>query len=101
MPIVTEMMYEARAATGALFSLALYKQQMEDIAWRVIVQEVDRVVRLEAQRQIAYANHILHGVVAGSLGEIGISMSDLGSLEPPSDWQMPSYLKGEGTSSEQ
>ncbi|KAI5682138.1 hypothetical protein M9H77_03366 [Catharanthus roseus] len=47
---------------------------MEDIARRIMVQW-----------RIAYANHLLHGIVAGSPGEVGISMSDLGSLEPPPD----------------
>lgn len=45
-----------------------------------MAKEVDRVVRPEVQQRITYTNHLLHGAVVGSLGEIGISMSDLGSL---------------------
>ncbi|KAI5663110.1 hypothetical protein M9H77_22433 [Catharanthus roseus] len=87
MPTDKEMMYEqGQVAIGAPFPMAPSEKQMEDISERVIVEE----------RQIAYTNHLLHGAMIGSLGEVGISMSVLGSLEPPPDWQLSSYPSSEG-----
>ncbi|KAI5678677.1 hypothetical protein M9H77_09627 [Catharanthus roseus] len=63
-----------------------------------LMYEVGRAVRSEVQQQIAYANYILHEAVVAPLNVVGISMSELGSLEPPPDWQMLDYPSGEGTS---
>ncbi|KAI5656720.1 hypothetical protein M9H77_25513 [Catharanthus roseus] len=46
----------ARAAVAALFPVASFEHQMEDTARRVITKEVDRAVKPEVKRQIAYAN---------------------------------------------
>ncbi|KAI5663761.1 hypothetical protein M9H77_23084 [Catharanthus roseus] len=95
MPTDMEMMYEsqalhqqARAAASALFP----------VAPSVIVEEVDRVVQPEVHGQIVYDNYLLHEAATRSLGEVGISMSNLGSLEPPPNWQMRGYPSSEGTS---
>ncbi|KAI5680827.1 hypothetical protein M9H77_02054 [Catharanthus roseus] len=74
---------QAQAAAGALFPIAPSKQQIEDIAQRTIVEEVDRAVRLEVQHRITYVNHLLYRAVTGSLDE------------------MPGYPSGEAMSGEQ
>ncbi|KAI5657887.1 hypothetical protein M9H77_26680 [Catharanthus roseus] len=78
MPTDMELMYEV--AARALFPIATSEHQMEGIGRRIIAKEVDRAVRLEVQRQIAYATYILYEEVAAPLNEVGILMSELGSL---------------------
>lgn len=48
-----------------------------------MVVEVVQAVLPQVQQRIASKNHLLQGVVNGFRGEVALSMSDLGSLEPP------------------
>ncbi|KAI5667767.1 hypothetical protein M9H77_17620 [Catharanthus roseus] len=64
---------QAQAATRALFPVALSEHQMEDIAWRVIVEEVDRAIKPKVQRGIAYTNYILHEEMMPPLMREGMS----------------------------
>ncbi|KAI5663426.1 hypothetical protein M9H77_22749 [Catharanthus roseus] len=85
MPIDKELMYEARVTAGALFPVAASEYQMEHIARR------------------RFSNKLLTPTTSCTkqwlpLNVVGISMSGLGSLESPPDWQMPGYPSGEGTS---
>ncbi|KAI5657297.1 hypothetical protein M9H77_26090 [Catharanthus roseus] len=52
-----------------------------------IDKKVDQAVKPKVQQQIAYVNYILHGAVVALFNAAGISMSELGSLEPPPNWR--------------
>ncbi|KAI5683301.1 hypothetical protein M9H77_04529 [Catharanthus roseus] len=84
MPTDMELMCEV-AAVGALFLVASSEHQTEDIA------------RRRSSNRLLTPNYILHKVVAVPINAVGILMSELGCIEPPPDWQMPSY-PSKGTS---
>ncbi|KAI5648854.1 hypothetical protein M9H77_34859 [Catharanthus roseus] len=72
---VTELaclLQQARTAAGDLFLVASSEHQTEDIARTVIAEEVDRGIRPEVQRQIAYVNYILHEAVVAPLNAVDI-----------------------------